>query len=190
MLSKPAIFIIILLFLTVSLFFVFQKINFNQLRDKFNPKPTTTPFSDTNQRNSDILGKTNQFIENQSKKTAQNLGDFLGEKTKSTLENILPNKNNVPKVSTIDKSATDAKAVSTIDLAKDSAIKLTLAKNNKYYLDFANVPPNYCLYIGPNKYPIPQNKNLEIEFTSSGLFSLKANACDLGDKNLGEITVE
>lgn len=186
--SKLTIFIIILLFLTASLFFVFK--NFSQLKDKFAPKPPTASSDNTNQGNSDILDKTGQFIENQSQKTTQNIGDFLGEKTRSTLENILPIKNAAPKVSTIDKSATDAKAVSTIDLAKDSTIKLNLTKNNKYYLGFSNVPPNYCLYIGASKYPIPQGKNLELEFTSSGLFSLKANACDLGDKNLGEITVE
>ncbi len=188
MLSKPAILIIILLFSAVSLFFVFK--NFDQLKGNFNPKPTTTSSPDTNQGNSDILGKTNQFVEDEARKTTQNLGDFLGTKTQNALENILPKKNETPKVSTIDKSATDTKAVSTIDLAQNSAVKLNLAKNNKYYLNFTNVPVNYCLYIGTNKYPIPQDKNLEVEFTSSGLFSLKANACDLGDKNLGEITVE
>lgn len=194
MLSKQAILIVALLFLAIASFFIFQKIQ-GKLKGALNPEPHTTSTdttqgSNSNNNNNNILGKTGQFIEDEGKKTAQNLGDLLGEKTRSTLDDILPKKNQPPKVSTIDKAAIDPKAVSTIDLAKDSTVRLNLTKNNRYYLGFANVPANYCLYIGTNKYPIPQDKNLEIEFTSSGLFPLKANACDLGDKNLGEITVE
>lgn len=189
MFTKQTIFAVILLFLAASLFFFLQKIDFGHVNNKFTPSPPAIPPNDTNQERPDILGKTSQFIEDQSKKAARNLGDLLGEKARNTLENILP-KSETPKVSPIDQSTVDTKAVTTIDLSKNSIVKLTLSKNNKYYLNFINVPANYCLYIGPDKYPIPQDKDLEIQFTSSGLFPLKANVCDLGDKNLGEITVE
>lgn len=189
MASKQTVLALVFLSLIIALFFVFQKIDTDSLKDKFSPKPPPASPPAADQNGQDIISKAGQFIEDEAKKTAQNLGDLLGEKTQTALEDFLPKKN-PPKVSAVENPPTGARAVSIIDLSKDSTIKLNLVKNNKYYLDFANVPPNYCLYIGINKYPIPQDKNLEVEFISSGTFSVKANACDLGDKNLGEITVE
>lgn len=181
---------LVALSLIIALFFVFQKLDTESLKDKFSPKPPQAPPPAADQNGQNIIDKAGQFIEDEAKKTAQNLGDLLGEKTQTALADFLPKYNQPPKVSPVEKPQEGAKAVSTIDLSQQTTIKLNLVKNNKYYLDFANVPPNFCLYIGTSKYPIPQDKDLEVEFTSSGTFSLKANACDLGDKNLGEIIVE
>ena len=77
-----------------------------------------------------------------------------------------------------------------IDFSKDSNLKLSLNKGVKYYLQFKNIPTNYCLYIIDNKYQIIDTKIVELQFNSSGTYPIRLNSCEVNDKNLGELVVQ
>lgn len=78
----------------------------------------------------------------------------------------------------------------TIDFSKDTNLKLNLKKGTKYHLQFKNIPSNYCLYIGDNKYKINDSELIELQFNSSGNYPIRLNLCEVSDKSLGEIVVQ
>lgn len=95
-----------------------------------------------------------------------------------------------PAVQIADSSNLPPESSIVIDLGKENNIKLSMFKNTKYYLQFQNTPPNYCLYINNNKFGIDSKKTIVIEFSTSGSYPIKANSCDLNDKNIGELNVQ
>lgn len=77
-----------------------------------------------------------------------------------------------------------------IDFLNDTNLKLNLKKGTKYYLQFKNIPINYCLYIADNKYQVTDNKLVELQFNLSGTYPIRLNSCEVNDKNLGELVVQ
>lgn len=137
---------------------------------------------------------TNSFKENTAK-NIETIKETVYNEAKTTLDNVF-NKQastddkvaNVNVLSVTTNSDIDKKSI-IIDLTQNNDLKLTLSLNKKHYLKFQNIPQNFCLYINNNKYPITDG-TVEILFTTAGNYPIKANSCDLNEKNIGTLTVQ
>lgn len=143
-----------------------------------------------------LLTQTKDSLEKNTQNRLDSVKTIVYNEVKTTLDNVFDkqatNDKNITEVTVnvLGVTNTDSNKPSyTIDLAKDSDLKIDLAVNTKYYLKFQNIPQNFCLYIANNKYPI-SGGIVEIQFTKVGNYPIKANSCDLNDKNIGTLSVQ
>lgn len=146
------------------------------------------------EKSNNLITDAKVSAEQTSKDAVNSAKDKVYDSAKSALD-IVFNKQNQPEavnVNVLGDSTQNylGQTVYTISLNDSANLNLKLQKNKDYYLRFQTVPENFCLYIGDNKYPIEDSKAFKMAFTSSGTYSIKANNCNLGDKVLGEFTVE
>lgn len=159
--------------------------NNTQTGNNTNDSKTNNPLTQTK----DSLGKNAQkSIES----GIESVKTLVYNEARTTLDNVFEKQADSDKAVTVNVlgvvTDVDNQQEFIIDLSRDSDLKLTLAVNNKYYLKFQNIPPNYCLYINGDKYPITEDL-IEIQFSKSGNYPIKANSCDLNDKNIGSLIV-
>lgn len=156
----------------------------------------TTPHK-TPSKNSpeNLLTSTTNLAEQLSQNLTNNLIDdtknTLYKRTQSVLDtafNKTPSENKVSVL--VNPPTVMVDRVTILDFTKNNNLQIKLSRNNKYQLKFQNTPPNFCLYIDQNNYPIDDGKILEIQFINSGNYLIKANLCNLQDKTIGTITVE
>lgn len=149
----------------------------------FHSKPKNNPIPTPG----NIIDRTQSFLKDES----QNASAFVSQKAQSAVNNLFGNKENkTPQVNVVPQTdQSNSQNIVNIDLSKSMDLKLNFTKNFKYDLMFQNVPDNFCLYLGDNKYQISPNKITEMIFSSTGTFPIKATLCDLNYKNLGEISV-
>lgn len=146
-----------------------------------------------NQPNNLITQTKDSFKENAAK-NIETIKENVYNEAKTTLDNVFnkqaSNNNQVVSVNIlgVTNSDTDKESI-VIDLTQNNDIKLNLSLNKKYYLKFQNIPQNYCLYIDNDKYPL-KDSTIEIQFSQTGNYPVKANSCDLNEKNIGTLTVQ
>lgn len=127
--------------------------------------------------------------------TSQNLIDTVKDQTYNQAQNTVntvfdkPDPTSLVTVNILGVSKVPPNSI-TIDFLNDTNLKLNLNKGIKYYLQFKNIPLNYCLYISDNKYQVSDNKLIELQFNSSGTYPIRLNSCEVNDKNLGELVVQ
>ena len=144
---------------------------------------------------SNLLNETKESFESNTQKNIETIKETVYDKAKTTLDNVFNKQsNNNDQVASVNVLAVTTtsdidKQSITVDLTQTNDLKLTLGLNKKYYLKFQNIPQNYCLYINNNKYPITDS-TVEIQFNQRGNFPIKANSCDLNEKNIGTLNVE
>lgn len=160
---------------------------------KFTIRKYEKPLLDQN--SDDFLSGTKDSLEQKSKNTLNNIKEEIYDKAQQTLNTVFnkkPENDTTVKVSILHPSqAYDLKKNSLfIDFSKDQNLNLNLSKNTKYYLQFKNVPSNFCLYIDTDKYKIGDGNFLQLEFKTAGSYPMKANLCDLNDKIIGNLIVE
>lgn len=199
---KIILVIIIFVLLGLGLFFYFKSPIKGDLASPFVQnlgkilgfsKTTSSP-----KENADnFLSKTKDSVEKNTQNTVETVKTIVYNEAKTTLDNVFnkptstdqPVNNQTVNVTVLGVSSSDNVNPSyVIDLSKDSSLNLSLSINQKYYLKFQNIPQNYCIYINDKKYPLNDGV-IEIQFTQGGNFPIKANSCDLNDKNLGTLTV-
>ncbi len=147
-------------------------------------------------RATNLLDQTKDSFSKNTEEAANTVKTTVYNQAKTTLDNVFNKQSNsndsttqVANVTVLGVSNTNnVNCCYTIDLSKDTNLNLSLSVNQKYYLNFQNIPQNYCIYINNNKYPL-NNGIIEIQFTQSGNFPIKANSCDLNDKSIGTLTV-
>ena len=140
-----------------------------------------------------LFDQTKDSIGNNAKKNIESVKDLAYNEAKTTLDNVFNKQSdNTQQVTVSVLGVTNAdqnKPIYNIDFTKDQDLKLNLTVNNKYYLKFQNLPQNFCIYINNNKYPINDGL-IEIQFAKGGNYPIKANKCDLDEKNIGTLTVQ
>lgn len=144
----------------------------------------------------DLINHTKDTLGENTQKGVDTVKNTIYNQAKTTLDNVF-NKQppsdkpevisvNILGVTTnpdIDKQSYD------FDFNQSSELKLNLTINKKYYLKFQNIPTNYCLHINDRKYPISEGI-VEIQFSQSGNYPVKANSCDLDEKHVGTLSVQ
>ena len=144
----------------------------------FNPQDLIAGVKDTiDQIQKDSADKINSLIVEQKKEIAKQLLDEqqVAVKVTPTLPtdtNQSPQKNIV------------------VDLLHNTNLLLNIKRGEKIYLIFKNARAGYCLYIDNTKYSIIEGQSLELEFVTTGTFSLKTNLCDLNYSEHGKFIVE
>ncbi len=142
-----------------------------------------------------LLTQTKDSFERNTQKSIETAKEVAYNQVKTTLDNAFNKQSSNDKntneviVNVLGVTNADNQQSYNIDFAKDQDLKLNLNVNNKYYLKFQNIPNNYCIYINNNKYPI-SNGVVEIQFGKGGSYPIKANSCDLNEKNIGTLTVQ
>lgn len=148
----------------------------------------------TSNKPDNLVNQTKDSIEENAQKNIESFKETVYKEAKTTLDNVFNKTDNsndqAVSVNILNKTNADIDKESIIiDLSRNDDLKLNLSLNKKYYLKFQNIPQNYCLYILSDKYPIKDGA-IEIQFNQSGNYPLKANNCDLNEKNIGTLTVE
>lgn len=144
-----------------------------------------SPFQPINDAKNKVLENTQQ--------TANNIKDDVYNSVENSVNVIFnkqPQSSSQPTIQIVNSTSPLPQSPVVIDLSKENNLKLTISKNSKYYLQFQNTPPNYCLYINNNKYAVDSQKTIEVIFSNAGSYPVKANSCDLNDKNIGELNVQ
>lgn len=143
---------------------------------------------------SEVLSKTKEAFNKNSENSIKEIKNTAYVKAKKILDTTFAKKETAEeevdvKITSPSNSPPNSEGLYVIDLSKDGNIKLGLSKNKKYQLKFLNVPLNFCLYIQSKKYTINNESGVELQFSSGGNYPIKANLCDLQDKNIGELVV-
>lgn len=120
------------------------------------------------------------------------IGNFIEEQKKEIAKQLLGNEQSEVKVipKAIDETSQNQLKIITIDLAKENNLLFNLKRGDKIYLIIKNAKAGYCLYINDAKYTIVEDQSLEVEFLTSGTFSIKTNLCNLHYSEHGKIIVE
>lgn len=144
-----------------------------------------------------LIPQTENMVRDATEQASNDLKDSLHQTLQNSLNQVLGQQPiaevtqpNNPTIQIANSTPPATQPISIIDLAKDSNIKIYAIKNSKYYLQFQNTPPNNCLYLNGNKYPINNNQTIEIQISTSGTYPISINSCNLSDKNIGEISVQ
>ncbi|TSC86024.1 MAG: hypothetical protein G01um10147_1028 [Microgenomates group bacterium Gr01-1014_7] len=188
----PNIFIVILtVIISVAIAFVF----FFTGPKKIDPKPVSDTLGQTVSSLQNSVEDTKENLEQKSNDSVNNIKDTVYETAKNTLDTVFGKNETKKETVSINEVSTplpDDKSsnVYSIDLSKETNLKITIAKNNKYYLKFANVPSDYCLYIKDQKIELVSGKIIELQFPSSGSFPIKTSICNFTERSIGEIIVE
>ncbi len=181
--SKWTIFAAIIGILLVAAFFLKGNIGL----DFFHQRPKNNPIPSPD----NIIDGTQNFLKDKSQNATSDINSFIAQKAQAAVDKLFGNKESkAPQVSTVPQSGQSSQNAVNIDLSKSTDLKLSFTKNSKYDLIFQNVPDNFCLYVGDNKYQISPGQVTQMIFSASGTFPLKANLCDLNYKNLGEVSVQ
>lgn len=143
-----------------------------------------------------LINRTKNSAQENAQKSIETVKSNVYNEAKTALDSVFNKQDNNKQannpgvnVTVLGISSSDnTKPSYIIDLSKDSSLNLNLSVNQKYYLKFQNIPTNYCIYINDKKYPLNDGL-IAVEFTQGGNFPIKANSCDLNDKNLGTLTV-
>lgn len=155
------------------------------------------PGDDIKNQGDEIVSQAKDSIQQRSQQaingTVSDVKDSIFQQAQKDLNKIFGKQTDSPggvSVQVIDSSAVDrTQPLSVVDISKDDSLKISLSKDSKYFLQFRNIPPNYCLYINQKKYPLENGKVVEVKFSASGSYPITANFCNLNDKNLGELEV-
>lgn len=102
----------------------------------------------------------NKVVED-TRQTASDVKDNVYTTIENSVSGLFgkqPQQSSQPIVEVVSSSNPLPQAPINIDLGKANDIKLTMPKNTKYYLHFSNTPPNYCIYINNDKFPIDDQK--------------------------------
>ena len=146
------------------------------------------------EKSNNLLTDARVSAEQSSKDAVNGVKDKVYDSAKSALDIAFNKQSSSDKNVNVnvlgDSTQNPPENIFNIPLNTDTNLRLNLQRNKDYYLRFQNVPENFCLYINDSKYPLEDGKSIKITFISSGKYSIKANNCNLGDKVLGEFTVE
>lgn len=143
-----------------------------------------------------FFDQTKDSLTQNSQKTIESVKTTVYNEAKTTLDNVFDkqtseDKNgkevNITVLGVTNQTADEDSFV--IDLAKDQNLNMKLSLNKKYYFKFKNIPTNYCIYINNLKHPISEG-TLEIQFTKTGNYPIKASSCEINDKNIGTLIVQ
>lgn len=198
MLTMIKFFILIVIIISIILIFIFWKTpKVNELESPnilgFVLGSTSEPKNNT--KGLDLgnqISQTKDSVNNLASNTINDVKDSAYSSTKNILDSVFDKKDTSKlNVNFIEnKKVSETMKLHLIDLAKDDMLKIQIQKNDKYYLKFKSVPADYCLYIKDNKYEIKDEAVVEIQFNSSGNYSLKMSSCNILEKNVGEIVVQ
>lgn len=199
--AKVKIVLVLIIVFTTAIFFFWQKSSLwknefffkkapqqNQREQKqeqqsqgdsgYNPQGLIAGVRDTiDQIQKDSADKINSLIVEQKKEIAKHLLDE--QQSKVLVTPILPT----------DTNQSQQKII-VIDLLRDTDLLFNIERGEKIYLTFKNARVGYCLYIDDTKYNIIEGQSLELEFITTGTFSLKTNLCDLNYSEHGQFIVE
>ena len=191
--AKIRIIIPLVIILATAIFFFWQKSSFfkkapqhypsaqkqeQQPDSQYNPQDLIAGVKDTiDQIQKDSADKINSLIIEQKKEIAKQL---LGEQQSKVL---------VTPTQPTDINQSQQKII-VIDLARDTNLLFNIKRGEKIYLTFKNARAGYCLYIDDTKYDIINDQSLELEFVTTGTFSLKTGPCDLNYSEHGKFIVE
>lgn len=137
-----------------------------------------------------FFNQTKDSLQETSQNVLNSVKDQVYNQTQNTVNTIFDKSNPTIVTIKITEVSSPPPGSFTIDFLKDSNLKLNLNKGSKYYLQFKNIPSDYCLYIGDNKYQITSSKITEVQFNSNGTYPIRLNFCEVNDKNLGELVVQ
>lgn len=146
-----------------------------------------------------LLDQTKDSVAQNTQKTIESVKTTVYDQAKTTLDQVFDKQ---PSDNKDDKNSKEVQVTVlgvnnqtvdedtyVFDLAANQGFNMTLSLNKKYYFKFKNIPANYCIYISGSKYPITDG-TLEIQFTKIGNYSIKANSCELNEKDLGTLTIQ
>lgn len=143
-----------------------------------------------------LLDQTKDSVTQNTQKTIESVKTTVYNQAKTTLDEVFDkqkssdNSSKEVQVTVLGvNNQTADEDTYVFDLTTNQGSNMTLSLNKKYYFKFKNIPANYCIYISGSKYPITDGI-LEIQFTKTGNYSVKANSCELNEKDLGTLTVQ
>lgn len=145
-----------------------------------------------------LIDQTKNTVAKNTQNTVDTIKTSIYNEAKTTLDNVFSQNSPDNKQASNDQvasvtvlginSAENVTPSYIIDLSSNSNQALSLSVNKAYFLKFQNIPANYCIYINNDKYPLSDNM-IKIQFSKGGSFPIKANSCNLDDKNIGTLMV-
>lgn len=142
------------------------------------------------EKTTDVVLDTKSNLQEQVQGVADTVNQFL-DQTTNTLLGKKPQSQAPATVVVLEKAPQNSNApITQIDFLKDRQLKLVIPKNTPYYFEFQNVPADFCLYLNQNKYKIEGLKIVAVTFAESGTYTLAADFCEPGAKDIGRLIVE
>lgn len=127
------------------------------------------------------------------KDSTYRINNFIEEKKKEIVKQLLGDQKSEVKVTAIPIQAAEdqnGQRIVVVDLSRENNLLFSLKRGDKIYLVVKNTKAGQCIYINETKYNISEGQSLEVEFQSTGTFSIKTNFCDLNYSEHGRIIVE
>lgn len=191
--AKIRVIIPLVIILAAAIFFFWQKSSF------FKQNPSIQPTQEEEQTNQDskynpegLVAGVKEVIAQIEKDSTKRVEDFIDEQKKEITKQLLGIQESEVKVTP--KQPTDInqsqQKIIVIDLTHDTNLLFNLKRAELVYLTFKNARAGHCLYINDTKYNIIEGQLQELEFVTTGTFSIKTNFCDLNYSEHGKFIVE